>query len=248
MGALMQTFEGGADGATIDWDSTDATGDPVWQAGSGTATFTTTNPIHGTTSAQIRNNTGSNSAPLVLNLPAGVKEIHAQAYLRVPASRPGSLGVLYLSSQNDGITLYMQADGALFVECWHERIGVTSPAGTLPAVGAPIRVAVRGAVSTSTTVRAAVFSGDSTTPLWEMSGAVPNIAAADTFDNVQFGLVNSSDGNVATTLVMDSIRAEDGTSAASSWLPPEDGFKHQVWVRTATQWVNLGTRKTAAAT
>lgn len=254
MATLNQLFDGGTNGAAIDWDSTEAIGAPVWLAGSGAATFTTTSPIHGTASASVQNAVGSNSAPLVLTLPAGVKEMRGQAYLRVPAGRPssGSMGLFYLSSQNDGLTLYLGADGALQAQCWHSVIGTESAPGVAPAPGNLIRVAVRAVIAATTTVTFAVFSGESTTPLWTASGTISDIASADSFDNMQSGIVQTPDASVVTTVMVDSIRYEDGPGVASAFLPPEvsdpvASRRYQVWVRTATQWRNLGTGKTVAA-
>lgn len=256
MGTLTQLFDGGTNGSAIDWGSTEAIGAPVWLAGTGAATFTTASPIHGTTSASVRNTagTGLGQAALVLTLAAGVKEMRGQAYLRVPSTRPatGSMGILYLSSQNDGLTLYLGADGAFQAQCWHGVIGAESAPGVAPAPGNLIRVAVRAVIAATTTVTFAVFSGESTTPLWTASGTISDIASADSFDNMQSGIVQTPDASVVTTVMVDSIRYEDGAGVSSAFLPPEvsdpvASRRYQVWVRTATQWRNLGTGKTVAA-
>ena len=109
-----QLFDGAVNGAAVTWDSSAATGDPVWLAGSGgTATFTTVNPIHGSSSVNVANTVGSQVAALALDVPAGNAEFSMQGYVRASAPATGSLAVCSGVSQNNGVSIVVAADGAI---------------------------------------------------------------------------------------------------------------------------------------
>ena len=255
MATQSQLFDGGVSGGPINWDTTDAIGDPLWFAGVGSATFTATEQIHGSTAAHLTKDAGSGSATLVLTPTASTREFRAQAYYRVPATgRPasGDLGLMYVSSQNTGIHVRLGSDGALGLSSWQGQIGAWSAPGAVTA-GDVIRVAIRAIASSSSSVTAAVFKGESTTPIWEATGALTAVTATDTFENIQFGMGTTSDPSLATSYVIDSIREEDGPGTAAAFLPPElndpaTRRRHQTWVLIGTTWTNLGTRRQIPAT
>lgn len=249
----FQGFDGGAHGGTIDWASSEAVGSPVWFAGGGTAKFTASDSIHGTTAAAVSNSAGNTQAALVVTPTSGAQELRAHAYFRVPATRPaGDMGLMYLSSQNTGVHVVAAGDGSLFVSSWQGQVGTRSAAGTLPAAGAVIRVSIRANVATQA-FAAAVYQGESTTPLWQANGTLSAVQPADTFENIQVGLTTSSESTVIVNNVIDSIREEDGPGTAAAFLPPElnnpaTQRRHQTWVLIGTTWTNLGTRRQIPAT
>lgn len=249
----FQGFEGGSNGANIDWASSEAIGAPVWFAGGGSATFTTTNSIHGTTAAAVSNSAGNSQAALVVTPTGATQELRAHAYYRLPATRPaGDMGIMSLASQNTGVTVYVAGDGSLFASSWQGTVGTRSAANTIPASGTVIRVSIRAKVATQE-YAASVYQGDSATPLWQTSGTLSAVQPADTFDNIQVGLTTSSDPNVVSTFIIDSIREEDGPGASAAFLPPElndpaTRRRHQTWVLIGATWTNLGTRRQIPAT
>lgn len=253
MPTQAQLFDGGTNGATINWDTSDATGDPVWFAGTGTAVFTTTDPIHGTTAAHLTKNAGGGTAALVLTPTASTREFRAQAYYRLPSTgvpANGDIGLLYISSQNTGIHVRFTADGAVGASNWQGQIGSWSAAGLFKG-GDVVRVAIRAIASAASSVAVAVFKGESATPAWEATAPLTAVTATDTFENIQFGLGTTSDQAMATSYVIDSIRHEDGPGTSAAFLPPEQPAatrRHQTWVLIGTQWTNLGTRRQVPAT
>ena len=215
-----QLFDGAVNGAAVTWESSAATGDPVWLAGSGgTATFTTVNPIHGSSAVDVANAAGSQSAALSLDVPSGNSEFSMQGYVRASAPATGSLAVCSGVSQNNAVSVVIDADGAIRLGHWTGTVGTPAPAGTWPTSGA-VRVTVSGNTATGW-ARTAVFAGESTTPLWQASGTIPGIAAGDTWVQAQFGVAFTETPETVTTVQIDSLRVQAGNGTAAAFMPPE---------------------------
>ena len=88
MTVFYQGFDGGANGATINWDSTEPNGSPIsgYYPSGGTGKFTTTNPIRGTASAVVSTAAGQNTAQIAYGMPTGTTTVRAHVYMRVPAT------------------------------------------------------------------------------------------------------------------------------------------------------------------
>lgn len=247
---LTQLFDGAVDGAAVTWQSSAATGDPVavWFAGSGgTATFTTVNPIHGSSSVNVANKAGSHVAVLSLYVPSGNAEFSMQGYVRASAPATGSLAVCSGLSQNNDVSVLIAADGSIRLGHWTGTVGTPAPAGTWPTSGA-VRVAVSGNTATGW-ARTAVFAGESTTPLWQASGTIPGIKAGDTWTQAQFGVVYTETPETVTTVQIDSLRVQVGNGTAAAFMPPEGvaGKSRRVWVREPLAWRNINTGRVATA-
>lgn len=242
---LRQTFDNGAPGADIDWNTTEAAGTPLWLAGDGAAKYTTPG-IHGSTAAKVTTNAGANMAALIANMPAGVKELRCHTYVIAPTLPAGAhVAVLSMAAPNDDASVILSGDGGITGTCWHGDLAPWSPAATFKA-GDTLRVSARLLIGASvTTAWLAVFKGESTTSLWSATATVADIAPADAISNVQFGVVNLSGSTAAASVTMDTVAVEHGAGSSAAFLPPEVApppkRRNQVWIRTATGWRNIGT-------
>ena len=230
MTVFYQPFDGGADGASIDWGNTEATGAPVYVAGAGTITYTTTNPIHGAASVVASVAAGQNDAGAILG-GINTTTMRAHLYFRVPDTIPAD-GFQVLHAQSGTSThIVIQPGGSAYVGSWGTTIGQTAPPGTIQA-GQTIRASLT--IDTAGDTRAALFLSDATTPLWQTSG--PSLTTAAVTE-IKAGLAWVWSGG-PLALTFDDLRVDTDTAAA--FLPPESLPSSPYWVREPVGWRRLG--------
>lgn len=235
MTVLYQPFDGGgANGAAIDWSDSEAVGAPVYgyTDGAGTFTYTTDSPIRGATSARILKPAGTGVAALICTLGGGVTAVRSHVYLRVPTGIPTDGFQVVNVQSGHALHVMLKADGSVTFESWGTLVGTAAPAGTLPAAGTLIRVAV--GVTSGGTASAAIYAGQAATPLWQTSGAS---GVTGDLSEFQVGAMWTSSAGTALDLTVDDLRVETGTAAPM--LPPEVLPESTTWVREPVGWRRL---------
>ena len=237
MTVFYQGFDGGANGATINWDSTEPNGSPIseYYPSGGTGKFTTTNPIRGTASAVVSTAAGQNTAQIAYGMPTGTTTVRAHVYMRVPATLATDGQFLLAVNASRQVHVVARADGQLRLESWGTLIGTASGAGTLPAAGTIIRVALT--VISGGNVTAAAYVGHSTTPIWTTTG--PSGITGD-ISEVQAGIPWTHTPAAPLTVTVDDFRVD---TTGSGLLPPEvvpQTATQKTWVREPVGWRRLG--------
>lgn len=235
MTVFFQPFDGGTNGATVNWSSAEAVGSPIseYYAGTGSGKFTTSNPIRGTASAIVTTAAGQGTAQMSYGLPDGTTTIRGSVYYRVPTTLAADGQFLLQVDSSRAIHVVARADGRLALESWGTAIGSPSPTGTIPASGTIIRVALT--VISGGTATAAVYLGHSTTPLWTATGPA---GATGNLTQIQAGIPWTNTAAASLSIMMDDFRAD---TTGTGLLPPEVTPPSPTWVREPVGWRRLGT-------
>lgn len=246
----FQSFEGGAVGADLTWESTEPLGAPLWLSGTGTAKFTDA-AVHGTRAATVANAVGQGWVSVVHALPAGSVELRWSAYFRMPATVPIRWGIAHISCETVDWTYYLNADGSVAVSPGGGSDVVLAPAGSI-AAGSVFRLTYSGGIDpggAGAQYGTAAFLGEAgTEPLGESLAVVP-IAGTGVFANVQVGILGTADSSIVTPTTFDSFRVESGTARGdlpATYLPPEGAGAgpakppQRSWVREPVGWRRLG--------
>jgi len=223
MTVYQNTFEGGTDSTAVTTANSGGASGDAFNAATAGISYSTTRAHEGTHSGMF---TTDAATTYLAWYPGANTNFAARAYYYFTEANSGGefhLTGLYEAGGNSALIFRLTSGNVLRV---YKNIAPTSnswaPTTTMP-VGSWIRTELlveQGTTSSNGRVRAAIFSGNSTTPLAE-SGWVTGLnlgAGTNTLAHVRFGKMVT--GSNADGVFVDDIVLKTGADYTGTWIGP----------------------------